>query len=130
MLELVIVMLIVATLMALIVPTVLKVREMQARTQTEHNLKELTLACWSCNDLHRKLPPATGEFGTPAVTGTVPTMEDCNPSYTPHSLLRSGISVSLFDGSVRSVSPNINTELWGKAVQPNDGIPLGSRDWP
>jgi prepilin-type N-terminal cleavage/methylation domain-containing protein len=288
MLELLIVMLIVAALLALIVPAVLKVREAQARTQTISFLKQLTLAFHSCNDVRKGLPPATGDFGRPAVTGTVhihllpfieqqslyemivagtapdlrtvlvapfvspsdftrtddgagitnfganlralsdlglkttwdktitpdingndpetgkpwyfgtaniprtfidgtsntiafvtqysrcgadgglnffansagktknspffgfyapdlqagaavgikhgqpgeifqvmPAEADCNPSYTPQSLSASAITLSLFDGSVRSVVPNISRELWGKAVQPNDGVPLG-----
>jgi len=292
MFELLIVMLIVAVLIALIVPAVLKVREAQAQNQTVHNLKELTLACHRCNDLYRKLPPATGDFGDPAVTGTVhihllpfleqdqlyreiaagiasdlnavvvepfispqdftqisegagvanfaanlrvfsdlgfktqwhrtiapdahgndhetgkpwyfgtaaiprsfpdgtsntiafttqyskcgaegdlnyftnsagmparspffgfyapdlvtlqllpgvnegisderhgesfqvmPTVEDCNPSYTPQSFSRTTISVSLFDGSVPAVSTSISRRTWTLAIQPNDGQPL------
>jgi len=34
----------------------------------------------------------------------------------------------MFDGSARTVSPNISTETWNSAVQPNDGNPLG-KDW-
>jgi len=290
MLELLIVMLIVATLMALIVPAVLKVREAQGRTRTVSFLKQLTLPLHGCNDVHGRLPPATGDFGNPAVNATLlihlmpffeqdnlykmivagsapdlhtvvvttfvspldsplgngegitnfagnlrafsdlgwktewnktitpdangndpetnvpwyygtasiprslpdgtsntialvtqysrcgspsglnyfansagetknspffgyyaprfaasrddgikngragvifqilPTIEDCNPSHTPQSLLRSGITISLFDGSARMVRPTISMETWGLAVQPNDGLHLGT-DW-
>jgi prepilin-type N-terminal cleavage/methylation domain-containing protein len=291
MIELLIVMLIVATLIGLIVPAVMKVREAGARTRTVSFLKQLTLGLHSCNDVHKGLPPATGEFGDPAVTGTfhihvlpfieadnlhkmiaagavrdlktvlvitfvspldftqindgagttsfaanlrvfadlghktkwddtiapdgngddpetgkpwyfgtasiprsfldgtsntialvtqysrcgsdgganyffnsaglaknspffgyyapklqasadegikdgrtgeifqiLPAPESCNPSYTPQSLSRTAISVSLFDGSVRQVDASISVESWGRAVQPNDGQPLG-QDW-
>jgi len=39
-----------------------------------------------------------------------------------------GVMVGLGDGSVRSVSPGISAATWASAVQPNDGVPLGS-DW-
>jgi hypothetical protein len=39
-----------------------------------------------------------------------------------------GISVSLFDGSVRVVSRTISTRTWNLAVQPNDNLKLGA-DW-
>jgi hypothetical protein len=289
--ELLIVMLIVAALFALIVPAVLKVREAHARTMTVSFLKQITLGLHSCNDVHKGLPPATGEFGKPPVTGTfhihvlpfiegdnlhdaiaagevrdlktvlvitfvspldftqindgagtttyaanlrvfsdlghrtkwddtiapdgngddpetgkpwyfgtpsiprsfpdgcsntlalvtqysrcgshdganyfsnsagmaknspffgyyapklsasadegikdgrtgevfqiLPARENCNPSYTPQSLSRTAINVSLFDGSARQVHPSISVESWGRAVQPNDGQPLG-QDW-
>jgi prepilin-type N-terminal cleavage/methylation domain-containing protein len=57
-----------------------------------------------------------------------PTQPNCNSSYTPQSFSSSGISVSLFDGSVRQVSPSISVSSWIYATQPNDGIPLGT-DW-
>jgi type II secretory pathway pseudopilin PulG len=57
-----------------------------------------------------------------------PEQKNCNPSYTPQSFAFSGISVSLFDGSVRYVSPSITPRTWGLVLQPNDGMPLGD-DW-
>jgi prepilin-type N-terminal cleavage/methylation domain-containing protein len=39
-----------------------------------------------------------------------------------------GIQVSLADGSVRLVSSSITAATWAAAVQPADGLPLGS-DW-
>jgi hypothetical protein len=57
-----------------------------------------------------------------------PAQKNCNPSYTPQSFANSGISIGLFDGSVRQVSPSISTRTWGLVQQPNDGLPLGD-DW-
>jgi hypothetical protein len=57
-----------------------------------------------------------------------PTQKNCNPSYTPQSFVTSGINISLFDASVRMVSPSISTRTWGLLQQPNDGMELG-QDW-
>jgi type II secretory pathway pseudopilin PulG len=68
--ELLIVILIVATLMALILPAVWKVRQASDRTQNTCNLLILTGGMHSLNDVHKRLPPATGEFGDPAFNAT------------------------------------------------------------
>jgi hypothetical protein len=33
--------------------------------------------------------------------------------------------LALFDGSVRSISPDVNPGSWNAAMQPNDGVPSG-----
>jgi hypothetical protein len=58
-----------------------------------------------------------------------PGLKECWP--TPligQSYTTKGIDVSLFDGSVRRVSPTIDPRTWNLAVQPNDGMKLPD-DW-
>ena len=57
-----------------------------------------------------------------------PVDSNCNPDWTPQGFSGRGISVALFDGSVRMVSAGISPATWAAACQPNDGIPLGP-DW-
>jgi prepilin-type N-terminal cleavage/methylation domain-containing protein len=44
------------------------------------------------------------------------------------SFTKKGLMISMFDGSARTVSPNVSAETWNSAVQPNDGNVLG-KDW-
>jgi prepilin-type N-terminal cleavage/methylation domain-containing protein len=57
-----------------------------------------------------------------------PLPSNCNPNYVAQSLQSGTIAVSLFDGSVRLVNASISTTTWAAAMQPNDGMVLGS-DW-
>jgi prepilin-type N-terminal cleavage/methylation domain-containing protein len=56
-----------------------------------------------------------------------PTKVNCDPLRL-QSFSAGGIEVALCDGSVRNVSPSINVVTWGRAIDPNDGLPLGN-DW-
>ena len=71
--ELMVVIAIIAVLMALILPAVQKARQAANVTQSLNNLRNLGLACQTCNSLHKKLPPGVGHFpaATSATTGTV-----------------------------------------------------------
>ena len=56
-----------------------------------------------------------------------PTVKACNPNFL-QSFSAGGIQVGMGDGSVRGVSPGISQNTWGRAVDPDDGQPLGA-DW-
>jgi prepilin-type N-terminal cleavage/methylation domain-containing protein len=94
-------------------------------------------ACGSRTNLYDNVNPFFGApipTGPPSAAGGTGTyqilpipLSTCDPSL-PQSFSAAGISVSLFDGSVRQVSPAISNTTWGYAQQPNDGLALGS-DW-
>jgi prepilin-type N-terminal cleavage/methylation domain-containing protein len=56
-----------------------------------------------------------------------PAKKQCDPLRV-QSLSGAGIMVGLGDGSVRLVGSGISQPTWGQAVDPADGLPLGS-DW-
>jgi hypothetical protein len=84
------------------------------------------------SNLPASLPASSDVNGTGAFTGEIfqiqPPQPACINMYTPQALSSSGISVSLFDGSVRMVATSISVNSWWLAVQPNDGQPMGA-DW-
>ena len=56
-----------------------------------------------------------------------PPVKACDPLRL-QSFSLGGIMVGMGDGSVRSVSTGVSAATWGQAIDPNDGLPLGS-DW-
>ena len=48
----------------------------------------------------------------------------CNP-YLYNSPHTGGMNVTLGDGSVRFLSPNISPTTWGNAINPRDGLAMG-----
>jgi type II secretory pathway pseudopilin PulG len=56
-----------------------------------------------------------------------PTVKNCDPLRL-QSFNAGGLEVAMCDGSVRNVSPTISVLTWGKAIDPDDGQPMGN-DW-
>jgi hypothetical protein len=51
----------------------------------------------------------------------------CDPTRV-QGFTSNNILVGMGDGSVRGVSSGVSQPTWGKAIDPADGLPLGS-DW-
>jgi prepilin-type N-terminal cleavage/methylation domain-containing protein len=73
------------------------------------------------------IDPTTGLSKYMTAIQVRPTMQDCAPSRL-QAMSSGGMLVSMVDGSVRVVSPNISVHTLAKAVVRDDGLAMGS-DW-
>jgi hypothetical protein len=81
-----------------------------------HPEKNVANYPWSYASLPQIQPPVKPSNGV-----------QCDPSRV-QGFSPAGIQVGLGDGSVRLVSTGISQVTWGRAIDPNDGLPLGP-DW-
>ncbi len=81
--------------------------------------------CANCNDVYPSTPgPATFNGGLSGLTfQTAPLVSACNPNIaqTPHP---SGMLAAFFDGSVRSLAPEIQPNVYWALVTPAGGEPV------
>lgn len=106
--ELLVVIAIIAVLIALLIPAVQKVRQAAALVQTNNNLRNVCLALHSCNDVYKRLPPATGPFGgftTPTATYCGTLHVHLLPFVEQQNLYRAWISANPMPPLTKAPSP-------------------------
>jgi prepilin-type N-terminal cleavage/methylation domain-containing protein len=131
--ELLVVIAIIAVLIGLLVPAVLEVREAAARIECTNNLKQLGLACHTCVDTHKSLPPGIGFFpGTDrGALGTglfhlLPFLEQDNLYKLARiddanfSAINNGVYAKQIPGFVCPSDPSVG---------PQGTVPFGGVDW-
>src|SRR4051812_34475175 len=120
--ELLVVIAIIAILIALLVPAVQKVREAAARTQCQNNIKQMSLACHSYHDNHKKLPYARKNDWWDAYTW----FENVLP-YIEQSASFNGFNDLLTPGTANASGPtkfNARTTVIIVAYCPSDTGPI------
>ncbi len=53
---------------------------------------------------------------------------ELSPQPSSQRLTNSSAGLGLVDATVRMIAPTMSAETWNRALQPNDGLPLGN-EW-
>jgi prepilin-type N-terminal cleavage/methylation domain-containing protein len=89
------------------------------------HLNPTYLAVGSSGTAWKSIPNYPWQYALPFQSA--PQVKFCNPLLL-QSFSQAGIQVGMGDGSVRLIAPTVSNVTWGCAIDPADGIPLGS-DW-
>jgi prepilin-type N-terminal cleavage/methylation domain-containing protein len=79
------------------------------------------------NSLCGMCPVVPGPTVAAALPQYMPTVAACNP-FDLQAMSSGGTLIGMCDGSCRTLSPGVSGITWFRALDPNDGLPLGS-DW-
>jgi prepilin-type N-terminal cleavage/methylation domain-containing protein len=142
--ELLVVIAIIAILIALLVPAVQKVREAAARTQSQNNLKQMSLAAHAAHDVHKRFPPIQGAY--PTDTNSINWGASFNPSrfgtlmyfllpYIEQNTIYTSPEVSGGPGDPNGQGPHASNSWWSHSIvkvyqAPGDPtLPANGKTW-